>query len=145
MALTPGFNEYNTAFRLIRNARVPTSKSLSIDAALQNQTIDNSTCANSAQNIYMLCQDWLSIFGDPSTRFIDTGKCGVISVAITLADDAVCPFIANTNVTGTTSTTYTLDGFYFTIDCISMSDGMYDELISRMIARDGYIPISWNE
>ena len=145
MALTPGFNEYNTAFRLIRNARVPTSKSLSIDAALQNQTIDNSATANAAQQIYMVCQDWLSIFGDPSTRFIDTGKCGVISVAITLADDAVCPFIANTNVAGTTSTTYTLDSFYFTIDCISMSDGMYDQLVSSMIARDGYIPISWNE
>ena len=28
---------------------------------------------------------------------------------------------------------------------MSFADGLYDELISRMIAKDGYIPISWNE
>lgn len=150
MALTPGYNEYNTAYRLIRNARVPTSKSLSVDASLQNQTLDTSATA-AQQQIYMVCQDWLGLFGDPSTRFLDTGKCGVISVAITLADDAVCGYTSGlTNVTAALgesglSPTYKLDGFYFTIDCVSFADGLYDELISRMIAKDGYIPISWNE
>ena len=144
ISVSQGFNEYNSAFRLLRNARVPTSKSLSIDAALQNQTLDTSV-ATAQQNIYMVCQDWLSIFGDPSTRFIDTGKTGVISVAITLADDAVLPVVSGLAIPTSSSSTYVLDNFYFTIDCISMSDGMYDELVSRMISRDGYIPLSFNE
>jgi hypothetical protein len=152
-AVSPGFNEYNTAFRQIRNARVPTSKSLSIDASLQNQTLDTSvgTATASAQNIAMVCQDWIGFFGDPSTRFIDTGKTGVISVAITLADDAVLPVIAadsttiGSAATFTNQTGYSLDQFYFTIDCISLNDGQYDQLLAGRIASDGYLPLSWNE
>lgn len=145
MALTPGFNEYNTAYRLLRNARIPTSKSLSIDAAIQNQNLDLTTSSTTPQQIYMICQDWLSIFGDPSTRFIDTGKTGVISVAITLADDAVCPTVSGVTISGSPVATYSLDKFYFTIDCVSMSDGMYDAMLSRLIAENGYLPLSWNE
>jgi hypothetical protein len=147
MAISPGYNEYNTAFRLMRNARVPQSKSLSVDAALQNQTLDTTTTPTTQQNIYMVCQDWAgTIFGgDCSTRFIDTGKMGVITVSLTLADDAVLPTVGSMSISSPSSGTYLLDGFYFTIDCISLSDGMYDHLLSSMIAKDGYVPISWNE
>ena len=169
--VTQGCVEYNTAFRLLRNARVTSSKSQSIDFALQNGNMDTgfSTALVSGvrvgQDIQMIVQDWLGLFEAPSTRFIDTGLVGMISVRITLADNNILSPIYCTSaaangpptaavVAGAVSAatrdlssnmTYRLENFYFTIDSISLNDGSYDMLLRDKLARDGYLSINFDE
>lgn len=164
--VTQGCLEYNTAFRLLRNARVPQSKSLSVDAALQNQNLDNSDTFAAGQTVQMVVQDWLGLFEAPSTRFLDTGLVGMITLRITLADNSIlvpkkdsvpCSFgLVAGAVSGTTTIvaadataagnmTYSLSSYYFTIDSISLSDGSYDFLIRKKLARDGFLSVNYDE
>lgn len=164
--ITQGCVEYNTAFRLLRNARCTSSKAQTIDFALQNGNMDTGVSTATfggvtvGQDIQMIIQDWLGLFEAPSTRFIDTGLVGMISVRITLADNNVLspvyltgtasPYTALANPAGTTTAlapnmSYSLNNFYFTIDSISLNDGSYDMLLRDKLARDGYLSINFDE
>ena len=160
--VTQGCIEYNTAFRLQRNAKVNTSKSLSIDSAVQNSILDSGEWANAqyananvGQDLQMIVSDWLGLFEAPSTRFLDTGLVGLITVRLTLADNNVLtPKVVGTAITAAVPAaqanvaaqiSYTLQNFYFTIDSISLADGMYDMLLRKKLARDGYLSINFDE
>jgi hypothetical protein len=191
--ITQGCVEYNTLYRLMRNARISPAKASTIDNALQNGSLDTSpvpvTATSSTtspvipnagvngQDLQMVICDFLGLFEAPSTRFLDTGLTGMISIRITLADNNILTPILSGVVTnggvntytpltgaqvaaivGTTAPsnssstlalmqnmTYTLTNFYFTIDAISLNDGAYDMLVREKLARDGYLPLNFDE
>jgi hypothetical protein len=164
--ITQGCTEYNTAFKLLRNARMNSTKSQSIDFALQNAnmgTANTSTQtfngATVSQDIQMIIADWLGFLEAPSTRFIDTGLVGMITIRITLASNNVLTpvyitggaasyapgAIAATTTALTSNMSYTLNNFYFTIDAISVNDGTYDSLLRKKLANDGFLSINFDE
>lgn len=192
--ITQGCVEYNTLYRLMRNARITPSKASTIDNALQNGSLDTSPVPVTAtstttspaivagtsvngQDLQMVICDFLGLFEAPSTRFLDTGLTGMISIRITLADNnvltpilsgvataggvntytpltgsQVAPIVGTTAVSTSPSTlalmqnmTYSLTNFYFTIDAISLNDGAYDMLVREKLARDGYLPLNFDE
>jgi hypothetical protein len=94
--ITQGMTEYNTAFKLLQNARINTTKQQSINYALQNGNFGAATSTTATfnsttvgQDIQMIISDWLGFLEAPSTRFIDTGLLGMITIRITLADNNV--------------------------------------------------------
>ena len=185
--ITQGCTEYNTSFKMMKIARMNSTKNQSIDYSLQNAAcpaanpnyISGTAFSNAStvfgktgvvgQDIQMIIADWLGFLEAPSTRFIDTGLVGMITIRITLADNNVLmpcyvtssttstdPMAAGNLGTGSytptaTATavaqqlTYTLNNFYFTIDAISINDGMYDALLRDKLSRQGFLTINFDE
>ena len=166
--ITQGCTEYNTAFKLLRNARMNSTKSQSIDFALQNANMGSASTSTATfnavtvgQDIQMIISDWLGFLEAPSTRFIDTGLVGMITIRITLAGNNVltpayittaggATFVQPGGLAGTTtalvsSMNYTLNNFYFTVDAISINDGMYDALLREKLSHDGFLTINYDE
>ena len=149
-----GFPEYGTGYRLLRNARTPTSKSTSIDNAVENGIMDTTPASVYAngETIGLAITSWLGFMEAPSTRFVHTGLLGQISIKMTLADNWVMsPIAENINqLAGAALATaqtlgYTLSNFYATIDSISINDGMYDSLLRSKLQRDGFLQINYDE
>lgn len=165
--ITQGCTEYNTAFKLLRNARMNSTKSQSIHFALQNANMGTASISTStfngttvSQDIQMIIADWLGFLEQASTRFIDTGLVGMITIRITLAGNNVltpafitggaASFTPQGGLAASTSAlastiSYTLNNFYFTIDAISINDGMYDALLREKLAHDGFLSINFDE
>jgi hypothetical protein len=188
--ITQGCTEYNTAFKMMKIARMNSTKNQSIDYALQNAAcpaangnyVSGTNFGNAStaigktgvvgQDIQMIISDWLGFLEAPSTRFIDTGLVGMITIRITLADNNVlmpCYVTSSTTsidpmnaaapgtgaytsagqpaaaTTAAQSLTYTLNNFYFTIDAISINDGMYDALLRDKLAHQGFLSINFDE
>lgn len=162
--ITQGCIEYNTAYNMMKMSRTPTSKSSTIDNLLSNHVLDSTGNANfaAAQSIAMVISDWIGFLEAPSTRFIDTGLCGLLTVQLTLADASVMSIMTsdftNAGVALTSvgagpvadlaiaqGMTYTLSNFYGTIDCIGFNDGHYAKLVREQLEREEALYVNFDD
>lgn len=158
--VSQGVNNSETAFRILRNAGVNMTKSMSVDRALQNDSLDSTNTVTGAQSLSMICSDWMSFFNEKtSTRYLDTSLTGTITLRMTLNS----PFILSPAINGhpfadpvlsvdeqnavnvIKDQSYKIRDFYYLLDCLSVNDGFYDNLIRSQLSDTGFLPINFKE
>lgn len=84
-------------------------------------------------------QNWLGFIGSVQGRVLDLGVIGQLRIHITLADTKVLIKSA-----ASTTEDYTLDQMYFTVDTISVQDGVYYEAKKAFLAGGGVIEMPFD-
>ena len=74
---------------------------------------------------------WLGFLGSAKPNFIDTSLLGNVRISITLAPGDI---LAGTAANPANNRTYTVSSQAFSIDVISISDGIYDSMVDQMLA-----------
>jgi hypothetical protein len=140
-----GFKNYNLLFR--RLADLTLGDKDTIRGVLQNTqgasftnfnggSLSNwayATAVDAGSNNLpqQFCIDkWLGFLGSAQPQCIDTSILGDVAIHITLAGSHVLS--RGTNAPGTTGT-YTLTNNYFSIDCISLNDGVYYDIVNQRL------------
>ena len=79
---------------------------------------------------------WLGFLGSAKPNFIDTSLLGNVRISITLAGSDMVG-----GDTATNTNTYQLTEQHFSIDVVSISDGVYDAMVDQMLASGAPIEI----
>lgn len=134
---------------MLKNARTTSDKDESIDTAVQHGRL---LATDAVEDTQVAVLDWLGFFGESSTRFLDTALIGQIQVRLTMAGNEVLTPKESAVAISTTPTnpnanqiSYSLSNFFFTIDSISIDDGVYDMMLRSKIARDGFLSVNFCE
>ena len=80
---------------------------------------------------------WLGFLGSAKPNFIDTSLLGNVRISITLAPGTILQNLDG----GAITPKYTLSGQFFSIDVVSISDGIYDAMVDQMLASGAPIEI----
>ena len=79
---------------------------------------------------------WLGFLGSAKPNFIDTSLLGNVRISITLAGADMVG-----GDTGAATNSYQLTDQYFSVDVVSISDGVYDAMVDQMLASGAPIEI----
>ena len=80
---------------------------------------------------------WLGFLGSAKPNFIDTSLLGNVRISITLAG---ADMVGGDAAAGKTNS-YQLTDQYFSVDVVSISDGVYDAMVDQMLASGAPIEI----
>ena len=97
------------------------------------------TCAasdNAAVTRQHVVDSWLGFLGSAKPNFIDTSLLGNVRITITLAGGDI---IATDNAAATRS--YSLANQHFSVDVVSIADGVYDAMVDQMLASGAPIEV----
>jgi hypothetical protein len=89
-----------------------------------------------ARTRYHVIDSWLGFLGTAKPQFIDTSLLGNVRITITLAGSEIMGGDDADVVRG-----YSLDEQYFSMDVISISDGIYDAMVDQRLASGAPIEI----
>lgn len=122
--------------------------------------VDGATFANnevydSAKSVFCV-KEWEGFLGSCEPKIFDSSLVPDLVVSITLADTSVISNSAGVAIAGTASTGITVDGtagtvsyslahIHATIECMAMNDGVYDNMVSSMIASKGFLEIPFKQ
>jgi hypothetical protein len=97
--------------------------------------------ASGGQTGEFAISSWLGFLGSCQPSMFDTRLVGTVQVRITLAgpEALVLPAVPST----TSQPGFTLTNVYYTIDCISINDGIYRESIDKWLADGQVFAISY--
>jgi hypothetical protein len=82
---------------------------------------------------------WLGFLGSAKPNFIDTSLLGNVRITITLAPATIIQNIDSDG--GVIASSYALANQFFSIDVVSISDGVYDAMVDQMLASGAPIEI----
>ena len=82
---------------------------------------------------------WLGFLGSAKPNFIDTSLLGNVRISITLAPGSIIHNVDSSDAALTSE--FTLSSQYFSIDVVSISDGIYDAMVDQMLASGAPIEI----
>lgn len=86
----------------------------------------SNTYATTSNCVY----NWTGFLGTVQPRCVSTGILGSVRVTITLPGTEVL----QSNGTAITTNGFTLSNNYFAVDCISINDGIYNEMLRERLA-----------
>ena len=142
--LSSASSEYNTIAHILRLSESNISKDNSIDRCLQHSAItgydaddDESLCIN----------EWVGFMGQGSTRYLNTGLIGSISIRLTFAPNSVLvpkqtgvdiglDFTSAAAITNAGLLSYQVSNMYFTCDTLSL-DPLYNDLLRERLEQGG--------
>ena len=113
----------------VRSRRVAqTNNSTHTDSGISKDFAGAAGLGGSEVRFHVI-DSWLGFLGSAKPNFIDTSLLGNVRITITLAPATI---ILNVDEDGggLTSRAYTVDQQYFSIDVVSISDGIYDARFS---------------
>ena len=102
---------------------------------------------NTAQIREHVIDTWLGFLGSAKPNFIGTSLLGNVRITITLANNDIIGGDAAVN------RAYTIDQQHFSVDVVSISDGVYDAMVDQMLAsgapievpfKNYFSPASWS-
>lgn len=136
--ISPGCANYSHLWQIISDTTFG-EDTTNRRALLQNGlNVADPNTANPSNVPYTIC-NWLGFLGSAQPVILDTNLLGNVRIRITLA---------STNVlvtSGTiTSLTYTLANMFFSIDCLSIDDGIYYQLHDQFLSKGGVYEIPFN-
>lgn len=122
------FANYHLLFR--RLADLTLGDKQTIRGVYQNGIGNSSVAAsNTLVNSQRYCvRQWLGFIGSAQPRCLDLSMLGTVRIHITLAGNEVLMKHAS----GTAS--YTITDNYFAVDCISIQDNMYYDLLNQRLS-----------
>jgi hypothetical protein len=94
---------------------------------------------------------WCGFLGSVAPSIVDLGLLPEVVIQITLASNTVCidasnvDTLANFNADATSGSgpnpVYRLSDMYATIECVGMSDGTYESMVSAQMSQVGYLEL----
>jgi hypothetical protein len=109
-------------------------------AVLQNSlNITSPPNANQTSVPLTIC-NWLGFLGSAQPTVLDTNLLGNVRIRITLSS-------ANVLVSSTTAVVganFTLSNMFFSVDCISIDDGIYYNLHDQFLSKNGIYEVPFN-
>jgi hypothetical protein len=124
-----GFRNYNLLFR--RMADLTLGDKDIIRNVLQNSmpSVNSNTTRYAAYNQFCI-KNWLGFIGTAQPQCLDTSILGTIRLHITLASNSVL----TKGVYSEGTTTYEIKSNYFTVDTISLNDGVYYDVVNERLS-----------
>ena len=121
--------------------------------------VDGATFANNevytGTNPVFCVKDWEGFLGSCEPKIFDSSLVPDLVISITLADSSVISNSAGVAIAGTATTgididgtgtvSYALSNIRATIECMALSDGIYDNMVSSMIASKGFLEIPFKQ
>jgi hypothetical protein len=139
----PGFTHYGLLFRKLADLSMGDKESLRKIYQNAGEPVlaslgSNASCygASSDQYQQFCVKNWLSFIGTAQPSCIDTSILGSVRVHITLAPNSV---LRKNYPAGSVS--YTIKDNYFTIDTISLNDGVYYNIVNERLGSENPIEI----
>lgn len=136
--ISPGCANYGHLFQIIsdttmgedcRNRRLMLQNAGNVSAPSANVTSVPFTIVN-----------WLGFLGSAQPQILDTNLLGNVRIRITLAT----PSVLVSSAAAVTGASYTLANMFFSVDCISIDDGMYYALHDQFLSKGGVYEIPFN-
>ena len=100
-------------------------------------------------------KNWEGFLGTAEPKIFDSSTVPDLVVSIYLADVSVLSNSAGNDIAGTSSTgidangtstvSYSLSNIHATIECMSLADGTYDNMISSMIQTKGFLEVPFKQ
>ncbi|EGB02915.1 hypothetical protein AURANDRAFT_68452, partial [Aureococcus anophagefferens] len=159
IALDSGFSGYNVVSTMKENIEKSAAKYMSDDKVL-NQSILESIdetgtyeAANFGQQKQLILANFLGFSGCEPT-FLDLNRLPEVFLTIQVTSPSVLPVQyegavlggaavnANPNFSGN-GCSYTIDNIFFTIEVISIGNGLYDALTSRLLEEKGSLDVPY--
>jgi len=137
--ISPGCANYGQLFNIIADSTMG-EDCTNRRAILQNSL--NITAAPSANqtSVPFTIVNWLGFLGSAQPYVLDTNLLGNVRIRITLASTNV--LVSST--TAATGTGYSLANMFFSVDCLSVDDGVYYSLHDQFLSRGGVYEIPFN-
>lgn len=140
--ISPGCANYAQLWQIISdttmgedctNRRAVLQKSLNVAAALGNSVTETNTP-------YVIV-NWLGFLGSAQPTVLDTNLLGNVRIRITLSPSSV---LITGGAVAPTSQNFTLSRMFYSVDCISIDDGMYYSLHDQFLGKGGIYEIPFN-
>lgn len=142
--LSAGSSLYGTIAQVLRLSESNLNKDNTTDRTLQHSYITS----NQADDDETLCiNEWVGFMGSGSTRYLNTGLIGSISVRLTWSPNSVLVPLQRGQAVGDNFTTteaaanaqgisYQVSNMYFTCDTLSL-DPLYNDLLRERLEQGG--------
>lgn len=124
----------------VRSRRVAQTNNSSNEASGTSKEFTGAAGAGGSETRSHVIDSWLGFLGSAKPNFIDTSLLGNVRITITLAPATIIQNVDNDAI-GLTTRTYTVDNQYFSIDVVSISDGIYDAMVDQMLASGAPIEV----
>lgn len=137
--ISPGCANYSHLFQIVsdttmgedcRNRRL----------ILQNAGNVSAPSANVTTAVPFTICNWLGFLGSAQPNVLDTNLLGNVRIRITLANANVLV----SSATAVTGASYALSNMYFTVDTLSIDDGIYYQLHDQFLSKGGVYEIPFN-
>jgi hypothetical protein len=148
--ISPGCANYSHLFQIISdtsfgedctNRRGLLQNGLNIGIPVDNGgSIGTITAGAFVSGVPFTISNWLGFLGSAQPTVLDTNLLGNVRVRITLANTNVLV----SSATAATAATYLLANMFFSVDCLSIDDGMYYALHDQFLAQGGVYEIPFN-
>jgi len=102
--------------------------------------VDHSCEAGAKEKCRLTFSGWDYGMLSAKPEYLDSSRCGAITVRLTFADPSVLGMTTSTPATG-----FTISEVSSTIEVVSIANPAYDSMMSAVMAQKGYLPICWKE
>jgi hypothetical protein len=142
--LSAGSSLYGTIAQVLRLSESNINKDNSVDRCLQHSYITG----DDADDDETLCvNEWVGFLGQGSTRYLNLGLIGSVSIRLTYAPNSVLvpkqrgqdvgdPFTNTNALQNAQQISYQVSNMYFTCDTISL-DPLYNDLLKERLEQGG--------
>jgi hypothetical protein len=142
--LSAGSSEYNTIAQVLRLSESNINKDNSVDRCVQHSYITG----DDASDDETLCiNEWCNFMGQGSTRYLNTGLIGSVSIRLTFAPNSVLVpkqtavdvgdnFTSAAALANAALITYAVSQMYMTCDTISL-DPLYNDFLRERLEAGG--------
>lgn len=153
--VSPGCANYSHLFQILAdttmgedctNRRGLLQNGLNVNVPPDSNGNSGGTASGSAISVnntsgvpFTIC-NWLGFLGSAQPSVLDTNLLGNVRIRITLAPTSVLV----SSATAATGTTYALANMFFSVDCISIDDGVYYALHDQFLSKGGVYEIPFN-
>lgn len=148
--VSPGCANYSHLFQIIsdttmgedcRNRRAILQNATNVSAPTGNVggAAAGAAIPTTGGTPFAVC-NWLGFLGSAQPTVLDTNLLGNVRIRITLSSANVLV----SSATAVTGATYSLQNMFFSVDCISIDDGMYYALHDQFLSKGGVYEIPYN-
>jgi hypothetical protein len=135
--ISPGCNNYGHLFNIIADTTM--GEDATNRRALLQNGLNVTATANDVARPFTIC-NWLGFLGSAQPTVLDTNLLGNVRIRITLANTNVLM----SSATAATGVNYSLANMFFSVDCISIDDGMYYAIHDQALSKGMTYEIPFN-
>lgn len=137
--MSPGCANYGHLWQIISDTTLG-EDTTNRRAILQNSLNLTAAPAANQTSVPFAIVNWLGFLGSAQPQVLDTNLLGNVRIRITLANTNV--LVSST--TAVVGPSYSLANMFFSVDCLSIDDGMYYAMHDQFLAKGGVYEIPFN-
>lgn len=137
--ISPGCSSYNQLWNIISDTTM--GEDVTNRRALLQKSLNITTAVTANEsNVPLTICNFLGFLSSAQPNVLDTNLLGNVRIRITLANTNV--LISST--TAVTAPNYSLANMFFSVDCISIDDGIYYQVQDQYLSKGGIYEIPYN-